>query len=192
MTTYSEYLRTTVPRQYGYTNISDFIDRKGKLYDKMVGDAVNALTTEVYDIDTCSVQALRNFWAKLYNVNPEYTNLNDGTTHVLTDEEMRLVVKLRAFASCWDGTTYVLNAFMRKLYRDRGNMFVRDDGDMQMYYVFFFQLPSWELSLYNDYDVLPRNAGVRAHAQYVSPEVMGFDGSELYGLNQRPFFNYGG
>lgn len=189
--TFSNYLRDIVPKQYTYTNISDYIDRKGKLYDAKIGNAQNDLIDEVYNIDTCSVNALKYYWSKLYNVKPQYENINDGTVHILTDEELRVVVKLRAFASCWDGTTYTLNAFISKLFSDRGTVYVTDNGSMKyMIYTFFFSVPDWEKNLYENYDILPRCAGVQLEVRFIDFEVLGFYGSELYPLNQRPFFNY--
>ena len=188
-TTFSDYLRSIVPGRYTYTNVSDFIDRKGKFYDKKIGDIQNELITDVFDVDTCSVSALRNYWGKLYNV-PPVVKSKDGTSHVLTDDEFRISVKTAAFKSCWDGTTYQLNAFITKLFQKRGGVFASDKGGMDITYVFFFELPDWELKLYRDYDILPRNAGCGHTITYVSSEVFGFYGSGLYPFNQRPFMNY--
>lgn len=190
-TTFSEELRGVIPKRYQYTNISDYIDRKAKMFGSILEGISGVLVDEVYSIDTCSVSALRNYWMKLYGVKPSYVSTIDDTIHVLTDDEARIVVKLRAFASCWDGTTYQLNAFIPKLFKDRGNVFVTDEGSMKfMFYTFFFELPEWEKDLYTNYDILPRNAGVKSAVQYVTTEVFGFDKSELYPFNQRPFFPY--
>lgn len=136
-TTFSDYLRSIVPGRYTYTNVSDFIDRKGKFYDKKIGDIQNELITDVFDVDTCSVSALRNYWGKLYNV-PPIVKSKDGTSHTLTDDEFRIAVKTAAFKSCWDGTTYQLNAFITKLFQKRGCVFASDKGGMDITYVFFF------------------------------------------------------
>lgn len=188
--TFSEYIRGVIPKKYEYTNVSDFIDRKGKFYDKKLWTICEQLVNDVFDLEKCSVSALRNYWGRMYNVQPQYTNKNDGTVHVLTDEEYRMVVKIKAFCSCWDGTTYQLNAWLRKLFLGRGSVFASDVGGMDISYTFFFQLENWELSLFRDYDILPRNAGCGHTVAYVSSDVFGFYGSELHPFDQRPFNKY--
>lgn len=187
--TYSEFLRGVVPKQYTYTNVSDFIDRKGKFYDSFFNVLEDKLVDEVYNIDTCTRTALRNYWGKLYGIKPFYED-SEGVAHVLNDEEYRIAVKFRAFCSCWDGTTYQLNAFLSKVFKERGVVFASDTGGMEVNYVFFFELPDWELNLYRNYDILPRNAGCGWTVTYASRDVFGFYGSELYPFNQKPFMNY--
>lgn len=188
--TFSEYLRGIVPKQYTFTNISDFIDRKAKLLDSKLNNISEALVDEIYNIDSCKVSVLRNYWGKLYNVPPTFKNLSTGDDHLLTDDEYRIAVKMAAFKSCWDGTTYQLNAFITKVFRDRGAVFASDIGGMDITYTFFFELPDWEFDFYSDYDILPRNAACGHTVTYVSKEVFGFKDSELYPFNQKPFMNY--
>lgn len=186
---YSTYLRGCVPKQYSFTNISDFIDRKGKFYDSFFDGLEGRLVDEVYNIDTCTISSLRNYWGKLYNIKPYFVD-EDETIHILTDEEYRILVKMKAFCSCWDGTTYQLNAFIGKVFKDRGKVYASDTGGMVVDYIFFFELPDWELNLYRNYDILPRNAGCGWTVNYVSDEVFGFNGSGLHPFNQRPFLKY--
>jgi len=187
---FSEYLRGVVPKQYTYTNISDYIDRKGKFWDAKLAGVQDSLVSDVFDVDTCTVSALRNYWGKLYGVKPFVTNNTTQAEHSLTDDEYRIAVKMAAFKSCWDGTTYQLNAFITKAFIGRGNVFASDIGGMDITYTFFFTLPSWELDLYRYYDILPRNAGCGHTITYVSSDVLGFHGSGLHPFNQKPFMNY--
>lgn len=188
--TFSEYLRGIVPKQYTYTNISDFIDRKAKFVDGKLNNITDALVDEIYNVDTCKPSVLRNYWGKLYGVQSALKNSSTGDYHLLTDDEYRIAVKMAAFKSCWDGTTYQLNAFITKAFRGRGSVFASDIGGMDITYTFFFELPDWELDLYRYYDILPRNAGCGHTITYVSQDVLGFYGSELHPFNQKPFMNY--
>lgn len=80
----------------------------------------------------------------------------------LTVEQSRTVLKMRYFQITSRGTVPEINRFMSILFSDMGDAYVIDNLDMTISYVFDFVLPSNMRYILNNYDILPRPAGVSA------------------------------
>jgi len=101
----------------------------------------------------------------------------DGfTPQVLNVDEARQVIMLRYFQLTSNGTVTQINEAMDYLYKDLGGAYVFDNYDMTITYVFGFALSSSLLYIFNNYDILPRPAGVRiAYINIVISIPFGFD-----------------
>ena len=177
---FREQALNVLQQQYGYTNISDLMVRKARVWDKHMGDIAQKFVTDILDFDTCVPSALDYYWGKMLKVSRTFTDL-DGNKFSLTDNQFRTVIKLRAFSTSWDGTITTLNRFLGTLYADRGLVYMIDRQDMtSQIYVFTFKLEEWEKYLFLHKDVLPRVAAVGTTIYELTTDTLiGFQGTEF-------------
>ena len=90
----------------------------------------------------------------------------------LATEQRRLVLRLRYFQLTTRGTVPEANAFLRELFPDMWPLFVEDNMDMTINYVFGAPLPSDLQNILQAYDLLPRPAGVGATFNYIDDLVV--------------------
>ena len=176
-------------KQYTYTNISDLILRKNDVLDKAFGDLSERFVKEILDFDTCIPEALDNYWGKVFRISRTFTD-DDDNEFTLSDAQFRQLIKIRAFATRWDGTAMSMNEFLRDLYKDRGLAYMLDRQNMTVQvYVFTFQLEQWERYLFTNKDVLPRPAAVGTDIYEVNiGDLFGFQGTEFQPFNQGVFW----
>lgn len=176
-------------KQYTYTNISDLILRKNDVLDKAFGDLSERFVKEILDFDTCIPEALDNYWGKVFRISRTFTD-DDDNEFTLSDSQFRQLIKIRAFATRWDGTAMSMNEFLRDLYKDRGLAYMLDRQNMTVQvYVFTFQLEQWERYLFTNKDVLPRPAAVGTDIYEVNiGDLFGFQGTEFQPFNQGVFW----
>lgn len=87
----------------------------------------------------------------------------------LTVEQARTVLKMRYFQITSRGTIPEINRFMAYLFGDMGSVYVLDNLDMTMTYVFGFPIPSNMNFIFKNYDILPRPAGVAVSYETIIP-----------------------
>lgn len=98
----------------------------------------------------------------------------------LTTEQARTVLRMRYFQITSRGTIPEINRFLSILFELEGGAFVRDNLDMNMEYVFLFPIPSKLQFIFENYDILPRPAGVEVSYVYEIPDITGaFIGSGI-------------
>lgn len=96
------------------------------------------------------------------HVNFDNGNFTDtsGSSYYLPLETKRLALQLRYFQLTSAGTVPEINRMLKYLFAGRGKAFLNDFGNMAQQYVFAFPV-TWDLAyLFNNYDILPRPAGV--------------------------------
>jgi hypothetical protein len=90
-----------------------------------------------------------------------YFGRDTGNAFPLTVEQKRLVLRLRYFQLVTRGAVTEINAFLAQIFADEGRVYVADNLDMSIGYIFDF-VPSAALrQVLENYDLLPRPAGVR-------------------------------
>lgn len=118
-----------------------------------------------------------------YNKNFENGNfkLSAGGAQVLSPEQARLVLQLRYFQLQSSGTIPETNRFLRYIFGEfpithQSRAWLEEGPDpMTLVYVFAF-LPSSQLQfVLENYDILPRPAGVGASYEIRVPASWGFD-----------------
>lgn len=98
-----------------------------------------------------------------------------GETNELPLETKRIALQLRYFQICSSGTVPEINRFMNYLFADYGKVVLVDNHNMSQQYVFFFAL-TWDLQyLFNNFDILPRPAGVNTTFRSSTTLSWGFD-----------------
>lgn len=84
----------------------------------------------------------------------------------LSLEQKRLVIRLRFFQLVSKGTVPEINAFLAEVFGEKGNVWVADSHDMTLVTYFFnFQPDSALAFILEQYDLLPRPAGVGVRYQ---------------------------
>lgn len=108
------------------------------------------------------------------NLNFENGNFgrDDAGVAGLTTEQKRLVLRLRYFQLVSDGSVPHTNYVLQKVF---GTGYVLDPQDMTATYVFPTALPSAVLAVLQEFDLLPRPAGVGINVLINPAEVFGFD-----------------
>ena len=90
-----------------------------------------------------------------------------GSTYQLPDESARILLQLRYFQLTSAGCVPEINRMLKYVFADYGQVYLEDRLDMTQHYVFRF-VPDSNLSyLLNNFDILPRPAGVKS-SYYVS------------------------
>lgn len=159
-TEFQNACKNVLQRQFLYTNIAKLGQEKAKLWDTFLGDIADRFCEEILNFDTCISSAL-DYWGRVFKVPRTFENKDTLEIITLTDEQYREVLKLRTFATLYDGSLKSLNDFIYQMFKDRGNAYCIDNLNMSgMTYVFSFALESWEKYLLQNNDLLPRCAGV--------------------------------
>lgn len=119
-----------------------------------------------------------------FNLNFNNGNFGRDSSGVagLTVEQKRLVLRLRYYQLVSDGSAPHINYVLREVF---GDGYVIDHMDMTASYVFPMALPSGLQAILQEFDLLPRPAGVEINILIDPAGVFGFD---PYYLN----FNNGG
>lgn len=104
----------------------------------------------------------------------------------LTLEQKRLALRLRYFQLTTNGTVFAINRFIGELFADYGRCFVQVTGTMQYRYVFAFEVTSAMRFIFNQFDLLPRPAGVGVEWISSTAPHWGF-GQNRYNFNRGNF-----
>lgn len=109
------------------------------------------------------------------NQNYERGNFGDdpNSSIVLGTEQKRLVLRLRYYQITSRGTVAEINAMLNEIFGYR-NVYVLDGLDMTITYVFATALDASVQTIIDQFDVLPRPAGVEVKYLVVGRPVFGF------------------
>lgn len=90
--------------------------------------------------------------------------LNDqnGSSILLPIETQRRALQLRYIQLTSSGTVPEINRALKFVFGDLGNAYLLDYGNMTQAYIFLFPLTADLIYLFNNYDILPRPAGVQS------------------------------
>lgn len=152
---------------------------------------------DVFNIDTANKFGL-SIWARILNIslgvdiepdptkipfgfgsnNVNFENGNFGTQSTNTIrlglEQQRLVIRMRYFQLTTRNTIPEINQFLARFFGQYGNSYVYDGLDMTMTYLFGFVPDSQIQFILENYDLLPRPAGVKVSWQTATVEKFGF------------------
>lgn len=105
------------------------------------------------------------------------TNSSSGVS--LTLEQKRLILRLRYFRLTNKGNVTDINAFLKTIFSSSGPVFILDNLDMTIDYVFQFTLNASLEFVFREFDILPRPAGVKLNTVTSLRAVFGFDNTHL-------------
>lgn len=95
-----------------------------------------------------------------FNQAPFYHGQTLTANYALLDGPYRALILAKALANITDGAIPSLNAILLRLFPNRGDAFVTDDGGMAMTYTFKFALTAVEAAIVTQSGVLPKPDGV--------------------------------
>jgi len=112
-----------------------------------------------------------------YYVNFERGNFSSqtGSSYRLSTETARILLRLRYYQLIGSGCVPEVNRLLADVFKDRGKAYLIDNLDMTQLYIFTFPLSSDLIFLFNNFDILPRPAGVGSSYQVIVNESWGFD-----------------
>jgi len=93
----------------------------------------------------------------------------------LNIEQKRLVLRMRYYQLVSRGTVPETNRFLKSVFGDQGTVYVIDNYDMSYaVFVFLYQPTSQTLFILNNYDLLPRPAGVGVQLLILTRKLFGY------------------
>ena len=93
----------------------------------------------------------------------------------LTTEQKRFILRLRFYSLFSDLTVTSINAALQDVFGDENYVYVLDNNDMTITYVFSVIPDSKTLFLIENFDLLPRPSGVSYDVRIVPQVSFGFD-----------------
>lgn len=158
---------------------------------------------DVFNIDTANSFGL-SIWGRILNISlgvevapqnkvafgfgakhknfdaPSNFGVDSSRTQALSLEQQRLVIRLRYFQLTSRGTVPEINAFLAEIFSDQGKVFVVDPLNMSFaIYQFNFTPDSQLRFILDEYDLLPRPAGVGVKWTSKMRPVFGFGSHNL-------------
>ena len=201
-----DLLRAVLWQYDGAAGLQSLLRSKAAWYDENQRDFWNNWERDVFDLTTandfgCAVWGLilavplsiglpgtgnRQNWGFGPDNLPfelgTFGRLGSGVTG-LSLAQKRLVLRLRYFQLISDGSVPHTNFVLQQVF---GQGYVVDNHDMTVTYVFETELPVAVRTLIDQYDLLPRPAGVGINIIYLTDPVWGF-GPENYNFENAPF-----
>jgi hypothetical protein len=127
-----------------------------------------------------------------FGQSPFYAGPPASNTYLLTDDAYRTLILMKALLNISNSTAPAINQMLKNLFAGRGRCYVTDTGQMQIRFVFEFELLPYELAILTQSNAVPRPASVSAQVMQLDlPGTFGF--SEAKGLQpfgSGVFFNY--
>jgi hypothetical protein len=204
----------TVASQYANSpTLRQLIDSMNQYFDPSTN--FDDFYNYVWNVDTAQGFGL-DVWGKIVNVGRDLTipstidffgfsesgyappfgyssflDVNAATqTYRLGDDVYRALILTKAMANISASTSASINQLLQNLFPNRGRCYVRDDGGMQMTFVFEFLLVPYELAVLNQSGIVPRPAGVSsAILQVAVPSTFGFMEAGGLPFGEGVFFN---
>lgn len=165
-------------------NLQEILQSKQDWYTENQSDFWTNWITDVFDLRTANDFGL-TVWSiilgvplsvtlapdyldkRVFGFDPFGMNFDNGNFGskssddiTLSLEQKRLVLRLRYYQLVSRGTIPQTNQFLASLFGDEGSVYALDLLDMRVVYVFNFSLPSSLRFVLDNYDILPRPAGV--------------------------------
>ena len=112
-----------------------------------------------------------DIWGRIVGVN---RTINTSPPTVLTDNQFRQLILLKALANISIATSYSINSLLLEWMAGRGVTFVADLGQMEILYQFEFQLEMFEIVIITQSGIFLRPAGVGGWLVISTYPVFGF------------------
>lgn len=115
-----------------------------------------------------------------YKVQFGYVDLDAFTYLRLADDMYKVMLNCVLLKTTTDCSLESINAYCKHLFTQMGgSAFIRDSEDMEFtYFIFRFKMPDWFKYIIDNYDILPRAAGVGMKYFESEAYYIGFKGQE--------------
>ena len=179
-----DLLRAIIWQYNDAAAMQSLLSQKQAWYDQHQRDFWSAWCRDVFDLRTanefgCAVWSIILDQPLVANINasrPDYPAFgfdakhrnfsrgnfaSAGGSQALTVDQRRMLLQMRYRQLVSRGTVPEINAMLADLMADYGRVYVRDNYDMTMTYVFGFEPPAALLQVFDLFDILPSPAGVK-------------------------------
>lgn len=102
-----------------------------------------------------------------------------GSSVNLSLESKRLALRLRYFQLTTTGAVPEVNRFLAYIFAPYGHVYLLDRYNMTQRYIFTFPIPAEMQYLFNNFDILPRPAGVGSSYYDITKKYWGFGPNHL-------------
>lgn len=113
------------------------------------------------------------------NFNNSNFGSSTGVIQQMPTEMARLYLRLRYFQLVSSGTIPETNRMLKYLFEGLGNCWLQDNGFMRQRYLFNFEVTPDMAYLFDNYDILPRPAGVGSYYADLTRPIFGFSESNV-------------
>jgi hypothetical protein len=128
---------------------------------------IQAFYNYIWNVRTAVGNGL-NIWGKIVGVSRVVPSSPPIT---LEDADYQTLILVKAAANIGNVTIPTLNRLLRQIFAGSGLVYVQDNLDMTLTYVFLFQLTAAQQAIVENSGVLPRPAGVGV--LYTTSDVLG-------------------
>ena len=167
--------------------INYLINQKQEWFNTNQTKFWNDWVKNVLNIQTANDYGL-SIWGILLNV-PRTFDV-EGERIILDTNRYRKLILARLRLIKMRGTVPEINSLLKFLFGEYGKAYVVDNLDMTMTYFFDFNLSKLQIAILQTVDLLPRPAGVKITNTALTNDTFGFNGSDLYPFDQKPFAQY--
>ena len=151
---------------------------------------IDNFIAHIWQVDTANGVFLDKVWGRIVSV---LRTIQTTPATVLTDDQYRLLILLKALSNISVATCPAINTLMLTWMEGRGRCYVNDLGNMEVRYMFEFDLEPFEILIITQSGIFLRPAGVGGWMVNFTPPVFGFsgmtDGAAPFG--QAPFIPSG-
>ena len=139
---------------------------------------IAAFLQYIWNVNTAVGNGL-NIWGKIVGV-PRTIPSSPPIT--LEDSDYRTLILVKAAANIGNVTVPTLNRLLTQIFSDSGTVFVQDNLNMTLTYVFNFPLTTAQIAIVESSGVLPRPAGVQINLKFPDQPTpfFGFDSSSPF------------
>lgn len=178
----------TIASQYGNSpTLLALIESFNAAVDPSVD--IDNFLTHVWEVSTAEGFGL-DIWGRIVGVS---RTIPTSPATVLTDEQFRQLILLKALANISRASSYSINTLLLEWMAGRGRAYVNDLGSMEIRYMFEFPLETFEIIIITQSGIFLRPSGVGGWMVNFQPPVFGFkgmtDGAAPFG--QAPFMPAG-
>jgi len=184
----NNYLQTVVSQYGNSPTLLSLIDSFNAAVDP--SEDFDNFWAYVWYVETAQGFGL-DIWGRIVGVS---RTIPTTPATVLTDEQYRELILLKALANISWASSYSINTLLMEWMQERGRAYVNDLGNMEIRYMFEFSLQPFEIIIITQSGIFLRPAGVGGWMVNAQPPCFGFKGMGADGavpFGQAPFMPAG-
>lgn len=167
----NNYLQTVVSQYGNSPTILALIDSFNAAVDP--SSDIDNFLVHVWQVDTATGVFLDNVWGRIVGVS---RTIPTSPATVLTDAQFIELILLKALSNISVDTSPAINTLLLNWMAGRGRAYVNDLGNMEIRYMFEFQLEPFEIDIITETGIFLRPAGVGGWMVTTVLPVFGFSG----------------
>lgn len=141
---------------------------------------IDAFLEYIWNVNTAVGNGL-DIWGRIVGVSRNIASVTTGQI-TLADADFRTLILVKSAANIGNVTVPTLNGLLSQIFSGYGDVYVQDNLNMTLTYVFDFEPTTAQQSIVENSGVMPRPAGVEVIYQWptVSGPLFGFDSDNSY------------